>query len=75
MSHDSRQVTLLARILIAKHGAKAPSIAAQRVLQWALIGDVKTADLWVEVVQTALGEMAWESEVAAPLSEAPRQYH
>ncbi len=58
MDHDPRQAALLARILIAKHGAGAARVAAERVLQWARIGDDETAALWVEVVEIAMNRLA-----------------
>src|SRR5215472_5555563 len=50
MGAESRYSVLLARILMAKHGTRALVLAAERVQQWARIGDEQTASLWVEVV-------------------------
>lgn len=57
MTHDTKQAALLARILIAKHGIGAAQVAAERVLQWARIGDEETAQLWVEVVRSAATQL------------------
>jgi hypothetical protein len=62
MPHDSRQVDLLVRILIAKHGPRAPDAAADRVRQWMQAGDEETAALWVAVVKRASARLALQRE-------------
>jgi hypothetical protein len=46
MGHDREQISLLARILIVKHGQSAPAVAAERVRLWTEAADAITADLW-----------------------------
>jgi len=46
MIHDRGQILLLARIMIAKHGRDAASVATRRGRQWAEAGDRETAGLW-----------------------------
>jgi hypothetical protein len=53
MDRDKEYASLLARILIAKHGAEAPAVATRRVFEWASIGDEEAAQLWLEVAQFA----------------------
>ena len=46
MIHDRGQILLLARIMIAKHGRDAATVATRRGRQWAEAGDRETAGLW-----------------------------
>jgi hypothetical protein len=57
MNHDANYASLLARILIAKHGTEAPAVAIRRVFEWARAGDEVAAGLWLEVAQFAIADL------------------
>jgi hypothetical protein len=53
-------ITLLARILIAKHGRQAAEEAAERLSQWMKVGNTDIARLWAQVIQVILTMTATE---------------
>jgi hypothetical protein len=60
MRHVDTPVTLLARILIAKHGRNAADEAADRLSQWMKVGNTDIARLWAQVIQAILAMTAIE---------------
>jgi hypothetical protein len=58
MSHERKQISLLARLLVAKYGQRAPAVAAERVRLWTEAADRDTADLWRAVAETIVKQLA-----------------
>ena len=58
MGYDREQISLLARILIAKYGQSAPAVAAERVRLWTEAADIITADLWRTVGEAVVVRLA-----------------
>jgi len=58
MGHDREQISLLARILIAKHGQSAPAVAGERVRLWTEADDEVTTALWRAVGEAIVQQLA-----------------
>jgi hypothetical protein len=58
MTLDPKQVAVLVREMVTKHGHMAPQAAAEHGCQWAMAGEEETALLWFAVTEVVATIMA-----------------